>query len=85
VPHGRNSHLVGERDLVDVISTCCEQDATRSWHRRTSIQAADVWSVADDVERRGHFADEQIRGGWSIPPPPVVDLADLRVSFRCGC
>jgi hypothetical protein len=42
---------------------------------------ASVWSVADHIERRGHFADEQIRGGSSIPPPPVVDLANLRVSF----
>ena len=61
MPHGKYPHLVSERHVVDVIASAFQQDATRTYDGRLSIQAADVWCVADDVERCGQFGDEQFR------------------------
>jgi hypothetical protein len=58
MPHRKYSYVIGARNVVDVISSSFEQDATRPWYGGLSIQTADVWSVADDVERRGQFIDE---------------------------
>jgi serine/threonine protein kinase len=52
------SYVIVVRNVADVISSSFEQDATRPWYGGLSIQTADVWSVADDVERRGQFIDE---------------------------
>jgi len=44
--------------------------------------APDVWCVPKDVERRREFVGEQVRWGSTISAPPVLDFADLHVSFR---
>ena len=54
-------HLGSERDVVDVIASAFEQDPTRIQYRGLSIQAADIWYMADDVEGCGQFLDEQFR------------------------
>ncbi|MDQ3581766.1 MAG: hypothetical protein M3495_09205 [Pseudomonadota bacterium] len=61
MPHRKYPHLGSERDVVDVIASAFQQDATRTRYGGLSIQAADMRCVADDVERCGQFLDEQFR------------------------
>jgi hypothetical protein len=84
MPHGKHPHFVSEWDVVDVIASAFEQDAACAWNRGAPIRAADLWCVANDVERCGQFVGEQVWRGETIPAPPVVDFADLCVCFRCG-
>jgi hypothetical protein len=37
-----------------------EQDAAGARYGRLSIEAADVWCVADDVERRSQLLEKQV-------------------------
>jgi hypothetical protein len=60
MPHRKHEDVVAVRSVVDVIPTAPEQHATRTWHRGMSIWAADVWSMTDDVERRGQFLDKEV-------------------------
>jgi hypothetical protein len=61
MPHRKYPHLGSERDVVDVIASAFEQNATRIQYGGLSIQPADIWYVADDVESCGQFLDEQFR------------------------
>jgi len=60
MPHREYPHLVSEPDVVDVVPSVFQQDATciRCWG--LSIQAADVGSVADDGERCSQLIREQV-------------------------
>jgi hypothetical protein len=60
MPHREYPHLVSERDVVDVVPSAFQEDATciRCWG--LPIQAADVGRVADDVERCSQFLCEQV-------------------------
>jgi hypothetical protein len=60
MPHGKYTYVVGVRNIVDVIASALEQHPTHTWHRGMSIQAADVRSMADDVERCGQFLGKQV-------------------------
>jgi hypothetical protein len=61
-----------------------QQNATRTGYWRLWIESAEIWRVADCVERRSQFLEEQIRRRVAIPAPPAVDFENLYVSFRCG-
>lgn len=84
MPHGQHPHLVSARDVVDVIASPLQQDATCPRHWRLRIQATDLRCVSDDVERDGQFIEEQVWCSEPIPTPPVVDFDDLSVGFGCG-
>ena len=59
--HAEHATPQGEREVVDVIASAFEQDPTRIQYGGLSIQAADMWCAADDVERCGQFLDKQFR------------------------
>lgn len=84
MPHGEHSHFFGERDVVDVIPSVLEQNPAHIRDVRLPIRAADVRSVADPIERRSQFSQEEIWCGRAIGTPPIVNHADLRVRLRCG-
>src|SRR5947209_340696 len=84
MPHCEHLYLVTAQDVVDVIASPLQQDATRPRHWRLPIQATDLRGVTDDVERRGQFVEEQVWCSKPILAPPGVDFEDLCVCFGCG-
>ena len=46
--------------------------------------APDMWCVAEEIESCREFGGEEVGRGSAIFAPPLVDGADLRISFRCG-
>jgi len=84
VPHCKHSHLFTAGDIVDVIACSFEQDTARIRYGRLPIGPPDMWRVAEQIKSCREFAGEQVGRGSAILAPPLVDGADLRISFRCG-
>jgi hypothetical protein len=59
MPHGKNSYLITEGDVVQVIAGFLEQNPTRIRYRGLPIQAPDVGCVAEEFECSCKFVGEQ--------------------------
>jgi hypothetical protein len=84
MPYGKYSYLVYRLDIIDMVASPLEQDATCALHRRLPIKATDLRCVTDDLKRGGQFREEEVRGSKPIPVPPIVDFADLSIRLGCG-